>query len=257
MSASEGATETFVTEAAGVATLTIDRPRARNAIATSTMAELEQHLEALEDSDARVLVIRGAGDRAFISGGDLKDLASIRTHADATAMAKRMRSLLDRIASLSIPTVAALNGAALGGGAEVAVACDLRVAADDIAIGFNQSQLAIMPAWGGVERLIDLIGRGPALHLMLSGSRLSAADAKGLGLVDRVAPRDAFDAAAQEFAAALAAPPPSVSRAIKRTVNAYQPAHHDHTAATAIDEFATLWAAPEHWAAVEALRAAK
>lgn len=244
-----------MTEAAGVATLTINRPRARNAIALATMAQLEQHLEAVEASDARVLMIRGAGDRAFVSGGDLKDLASIRTHADATAMARRMRTLLDRIAGMSIPTVAALNGAALGGGAEVAVACDFRIAADDIVIGFNQSQLAIMPAWGGVERLIDLTGRGSALHLMLSGARVFAPDAQALGLVDRVAPRDEFDTACREFAASLAAPPPSVSRAIKRTVNAHRPARHDSTAATAIDEFARLWAAPEHWDAVDALRA--
>ena len=131
--------------------LTVDRPGARNAISLATMDALGVALDWVADASA--LVINGGGDRAFVSGGDLKDLAKLRTHDEATEMALRMRRLCDRIATFPAPVIAALNGHALGGGAEVAVAADIRVAADDVTIAFNQSRLAIMPAWGGAERL--------------------------------------------------------------------------------------------------------
>ena len=140
----------------GLAVLTIDRPHARNAISLETMGQLENALDAA--ADARALVIRGAGDRAFVSGGDLKELSALRTEEDASAMAKRMRTICDRLASFPAPVIAALNGHAFGGGAEVAVAADIRVAADDIKIAFNQVELEIMPAWGGAERLAALVG---------------------------------------------------------------------------------------------------
>ncbi|MGH3643839.1 MAG: enoyl-CoA hydratase/isomerase family protein, partial [Mycobacterium sp.] len=134
----------------GLAVITIDRPHARNAISLETMDQLA---DALDGADgARALVIKGAGEKAFVSGGDLKELALLRTEADAAAMAWKMRSVCDRIAAFPGPVLAAVNGHALGGGAEVAVAADIRIAADDVKIGFNQAALAIMPAWGGAER---------------------------------------------------------------------------------------------------------
>ncbi|MFZ3394128.1 enoyl-CoA hydratase/isomerase family protein, partial [Rhodococcus sp. 7Tela_A2] len=175
----------------GLAIVTIDRPHARNAIAPETMDQLEKVLDAA--AGARALVIRGAGDKAFVSGGDLKELAKLRTHEEAAEMARQMRAICDRIAEFPAPVVAALNGHALGGGAEVAVAADIRVAADDIRIGFNQSTLAIMPAWGGAERLASLVGRGRALMLAGSGTILRAEEAERVGLVDRVLPRETFD----------------------------------------------------------------
>src|SRR6201996_4527813 len=106
--------------AGGVAVLTVDRPAVRNAIGPATMDALESALDQVADA-ADVLVIRGGGDRAFVSGGDLKELAAIRTHEDAMAMARRMRGMLDRVAAFPIPVIAALNGHTLGGGAEVAI----------------------------------------------------------------------------------------------------------------------------------------
>ena len=126
-------TEVVLDRQESVAILTVDRPQVRNAISPATMDALERALDAAADAD--VLVIRGRGDRAFISGGDLKELAKIRTHEAAVAMALRMRRLCDRIATFPGPVIAALNGHALGGGAEVAVAADIRVAAADIRIG--------------------------------------------------------------------------------------------------------------------------
>ena len=117
-----------------------------------------------------MLVLRGGGDRAFVSGGDLKELSAIRTHDEAVGMASRMRRVLDRVASFPVPVIAALNGHALGGGAEVAIAADLRIAADDVKIGFNQVTLGIMPAWGGAERLAQTIGRSRALLAIATGA---------------------------------------------------------------------------------------
>src|SRR6201995_1263522 len=136
------------------------------------MDQLEQAIAGAEG--ALCLVIRGEGDKAFVSGGDLKELSALRTEEQAAAMAWRMRSICDQLANFPAPVVAALNGHALGGGAEVAVAADIRVAADDIKIGFNQVSLGIMPAWGGAERLAATVGRGRALLAIALGEMYDA-----------------------------------------------------------------------------------
>lgn len=223
----------------GLAVVTIDRPHARNAIAPETMDQLDKVLD--EAADARALVIRGAGDRAFVSGGDLKELAKLRTHEQAADMARQMRGICDRIANFPAPVVAALNGHALGGGAEVAVAADIRIAASDIKIGFNQVSLAIMPAWGGAERLASLVGRGRALMLAGSGSILGAEEAERFGLVDRVLPRETFEEGWRTLGRALANPS---STSIKRVMSGA-------TAEEAVDAFAHLWVADAHWEAAD------
>jgi enoyl-CoA hydratase/carnithine racemase len=223
----------------GLAVITINRPEARNAIAPLTMDQLDEALD--RSKGALALVIRGAGDRAFVSGGDLKQLATLRTEEAAAAMAERMRSVCDRIAGFPAPVVAALNGHALGGGAEVAVAADIRIAADDIRIGFNQVALEIMPAWGGAERLAALVGRGRALMLAGSGTVLTAAEAERVGLVDRVLPRATFDEGWRLLARSLANRP---AGEIKRVLDGAGPAE-------AISAFARLWVSDEHWAAAE------
>lgn len=222
-----------------LAVLTIDRPHARNAIALSTMGELEEALDAA--AQARALVITGGGDRAFVSGGDLKELSALRTHAEAAAMARRMRTICDRIAGFPAPVIAALNGHALGGGAEVAVAADIRVAADDVKIGFNQVTLGIMPAWGGAERLAHLVGRGRALMLAGSGTILGAAEAQQLGLIDRVVPRASFPDEWRSLAQSLANRP---AGEIKKVIAGATPQQ-------AIDAFAGLWVSDEHWDAAD------
>lgn len=224
----------------GLAIVTVDRPEARNAIAPATMDELDKALDTAQD--AKVLVITGSGDRAFVSGGDLKELAAIRTEGEAVAMALRMRGICDRIAAFPGPVIAALNGHALGGGAELAMAADIRVAADDIKIGFNQTALAIMPAWGGAERLAAVVGRGRALMLAGAGTLLRAADAQRLGLVDEVLPRAAFDDGWRRLARSLATP---AAGEIKRVVSGRL------SALEASQAFAQLWIADEHWEAAE------
>jgi enoyl-CoA hydratase/carnithine racemase len=223
----------------GLAVVTIDRPHARNAISLETMGQLEKALDAADG--ARALVLTGAGDRAFVSGGDLKELSALRTEDDASNMAFRMRSICDRIAAFDGPTIAALNGHALGGGAEFAVAADIRLAADDIKIGFNQSALEIMPAWGGAERLAKLVGYSRALLLAGTGAILDVAEAERIGLVDKVLPRASFDDDWRGLARALASRPAGEIKRVMKGV----------TTTEAVAAFARLWVSDEHWAAAE------
>jgi enoyl-CoA hydratase len=223
----------------GLAVITINRPHARNAIAPQTMDQLGQAIVGAKG--ALCLVIRGEGDKAFVSGGDLKELSALRTEEQAAAMAWRMRSLCDELANFPAPVVAALNGHALGGGAEVAVAADIRVAAHDIKIGFNQVSLEIMPAWGGAERLATLVGRGRALMLAGTGAILTADQAERVGLVDRVLPRATFETEWRSLARALANRP---AGDIKRVISGVP-------ASEAVAAFASLWVSDEHWAAAD------
>jgi enoyl-CoA hydratase/carnithine racemase len=238
----------------GLAVITIDRPEVRNAIGFATVDELHDALARVEDSPAAVTVLTGGGDRAFVSGGDLKELAAVRTHAEATEMAGSVRDVLDRLSQLPMPVLAAMNGHALGGGAEVAVAADIRIAASDIRIGFSQVTLGIMPAWGGIERLVNLVGRSRALLAITSGTQYDATAAHAMGLVDLVIPREMFDAEWQAIAGRMATLAPGAARSMKAVVAAAAPAVRHDTRAAAIDHFAHLWAAPAHWDAVDAMQ---
>ncbi|MET8653061.1 enoyl-CoA hydratase/isomerase family protein [Nocardia aurea] len=223
----------------GLAVITINRPEARNAIAPATMDELEKAIDAA--GEARALVLTGGGDKAFVSGGDLKELAKLRTEEQAADMAWRMRGICDRLAAFPGPVIAALNGHALGGGAEVSVAADIRIAAHDIKIGFNQVSLAIMPAWGGAERLSRLVGPGRAIMLAGSGEILDAASAERLGLIDRVLPRQEFDKGWRALAKSLATVPAGEVKRVVRGVSEQE----------AVQAFARLWVSDEHWAAAD------
>jgi enoyl-CoA hydratase len=223
----------------GLAVITIDRPQARNAISLETMDQLDKALDGAEGAEA--LVLTGAGDKAFVSGGDLKELSTLRTESEASAMAFRMRTICDRIAGFPTPTIAALNGHALGGGAEFAVAADIRLAADDIKIGFNQVTLAIMPAWGGAERLVALVGYSKALLLAGTGTVLDAAEAQRVGLIDRVLPRASFDDEWRSIARLLASRPAGEIKTVMRGA----------TTTEAVSAFARLWVSDEHWSAAD------
>jgi enoyl-CoA hydratase len=152
-----------------------------------------------------------------------------------------MRSICDRIAGFPAPTIAALNGHALGGGAEVAVAADIRLAADDIKIGFNQVALEIMPAWGGAERLVELVGFSKALLLAGTGMILTAEDASRSGLIEHVLPRASFDQGWRSIARSLAKRPAGEIKRVMRGV----------TTTEAVAAFARLWVSDEHWAAAD------
>jgi len=234
----------------GVAVLSIDRPEARNALATQTMRELDQALEVVAAGEARVLVIRGAGERAFCAGGDLKELEHMRSAEAASSMARSMRATLDRLPQMSIPVIAGVNGDAFGGGAEVAVACDIRVAAAHARIGFAQITLGLMPAWGASERLTALVGRGRALTMLLSGRTMTAQEAHQQGLVEEVFPSEAFDERLRALALAIAAAPPAAVAGIKASVNAVRPHRNPELAEATVEAFTRTWTDPAHWTAV-------
>lgn len=236
-------------EDGGVAVVVVDRPEARNAVSAAVADGLDRAVDAISASGARVAVLTGGGDRAFISGGDLKELAALRTLDEARAMATRVRAVLDRVAALPIPVIAALNGDAYGGGGEVALAADIRVAAADVRVGFTQIQLGIMPAWGGIERLARLVGRGRAMYLLTSGTVLAGDDLRSWGLVEEVVPRADFAARWRELAAQLAAAPSAALAGIKAVTDAAVPWTNPASADLAVDAFAATWVAPEHWEA--------
>jgi enoyl-CoA hydratase len=233
------------------AVVVIDRPGAQNAISRPTMEQLDAALEEVAASPARVVALRGAGERVFVSGGDLKELAAIRTAEEAQAMALRMRGLLDRLSRMPVPVIGALNGHAFGGGCEVAMACDFRLAADDVRLAFNQVDLAIMPAWGGIERLEAVVGRGRALYLLTTGLPVDAATAAAWGLVEVVVPRAEFEARLTELLERVARAPREALVGIKAAVEASRPSARPDLARTATASFAATWVGNAHWEAVE------
>lgn len=240
--------------AGAIGTIMVDRPETSNSLNQEAMTAIDAALAAAHGSDLHAVFIRGGGERAFISGGDLNELESNRGVEFARSMALSMRATLDRIPALEMPVVALLNGHAIGGGAEVAVACDFRVAADDVRIGFTQARLGLMPAWGGIERLTALVGRGKALALLTTGRTLAAAQAREWGLIEEVVPRAEFEARAASLAAELALVPSPVLAAIKRAAGAVQPYASPDLARSATDEFAQAWVDSAHWEAAERMK---
>src|SRR5665213_266249 len=243
--------------AGNTAEVVIDNPATRNAISIPVMKALDEALTAIEASPARAVVLKGAGERVFVSGGDLKDLDSLRDFDSAEAMAIRMRGLLDRIATFPVPVICALNGDAYGGGAEIAMACDFRIAAANIHLGFNQISLAITPAWGGIERLATLIGRSRALYLILTGRILEGQELWEWGLVEELVEREHFDDRCAAVARFVADLPEDVVTGIRSIVRFVEPSIHPNTASTAVASFARTWIAEEHWKAVEVQQEAR
>lgn len=244
------------TEENGVLTVTLRRPEKRNAMNRPLIAELARTFTRWgEREDVVVAVLTGAGDKAFASGGDVKELSILRDEAETLAFADETRAALDTIRRFPVPVVAALNGDALGGGAELALACDLRIAAAHARIGFLQGRLNIATAWGGGTDLLQLLGSARALSLLCTAEALDAPRALGLGLIDAVAPAaEGFGAFGASFVAHLAAQKPQVMRAFKSLAIAHR------SGATAADmalvesrAFARTWVHADHWAAVDAM----
>jgi enoyl-CoA hydratase/carnithine racemase len=171
-----------------IAVVTIDRPAVRNALSALVVAELDAALTALRDDDSvGVVVFTGAGDRAFVAGADIGEL---KDYTPRTALESDLQRLFDRIEEFPKPTIAAVNGAALGGGCELAMACDIRVAADSARFALPETNLAVLPGAGGTQRLARLVGTGRAIELILTGRLADAGEALAMGLVTSVVPAD-------------------------------------------------------------------
>jgi enoyl-CoA hydratase/carnithine racemase len=206
---------------AGVATITIDRPEALNALNIETLEALQDAIEEAEDRDARVLVFTGAGDDAFIAGADIQYMRDLSVEG-AYEYASMGHDLIDDIKSYPGPAIAAINGYAFGGGAELALGCDLRVASEQAVIGQTEINLGIVPGWGGTQRLPKLVGDEIARRLVFFGERVDASDAHEIGLVGEVVAHDELDDHVQEIAEELAAKPSFALAAAKESINMYE-----------------------------------
>jgi enoyl-CoA hydratase len=202
-----------------VAVVTISRPRVLNAMNAATLEELRHAiLELGRDDEVRAVILTGAGDRAFIAGADINEIAT-RTPIDGRAFALTGQHVFDLVENIGKPVIAAINGYALGGGCELAMACTLRIAADTAKIGLPEITLGIIPGYAGTQRLSRLVGKAKALELVLTGTPVTAAEAERIGLVNRVVPAATLMAVAGELAQQLAAQAPIAARFIIDAIN--------------------------------------
>jgi enoyl-CoA hydratase len=183
--------ETLIVETRdGVATVTVNRPEKLNALSDRVMEELDAAFAALGTAaDVRGVILTGTGEKAFVAGADIGELAT-QSPVEGRARSVRGQKVLDRIERLGKPVVAAVNGFALGGGCELALACHVRVASENARLGTPEVKLGIMCGYGGTQRLPRLVGKGRALEMLLTGEMVDAQEALRIGLVNRVVPKD-------------------------------------------------------------------
>ena len=231
----------------GVEILTIDRQGAGNSISGGLTTELLETLERLTtDPTLHAVVITGAGDKFFCTGGDVKEYRTIDTAEALNDHFDRTRRAMDLIEALPCPVIAAVNGYALGGGAEILLCCDHRVADARAEIGWPQSRLGIIPAWNGIDRLVRDCGPRVAARLMMTGARINAAEALQLGIIDQVAEADGALEAALAHAALLETAAPMALRATKQVIKATGTMESAAVRALQRALFPDLWFSADH-----------
>jgi enoyl-CoA hydratase len=205
------------TDRVGVVLVTLNRPEVLNALDYATLGELVDALESLDSKESvRCVVITGAGDRAFAAGADIKEMAEA---TPVTLSVANNFARWERLKRIRLPLIAAVRGFALGGGCELAMACDMVIAADDATFGQPEIKIGIMPGAGGTQRLTRALGKARAMELILTGRNLSAREAYERGLVSEIVAREETLPAALALAAEIAALPPLAVRAAKEAVN--------------------------------------
>jgi enoyl-CoA hydratase len=203
-----------------VATITINREKVRNALNAATRAELFAALHEVEADDGlRVVIITGAGDKAFVAGADINELRALPSATLARQDSQHAHEVGLYMAEMSKIVIAAINGFALGGGCELAMSCDIRLAADTARLGQPEINLGIMPGWGGTQRLTRLVGPGMSKLLNLTGELISAEEALRIGLVERVYPAAELMDGARAMARLIASKAPLAVAAIKQAIN--------------------------------------
>jgi len=202
--------------------LTINRPEKMNAISAELTDEMERFLDEVEkDDELRVLVITGAGDKAFVAGADINELVD-RDGKTGRKVSRERQEIFSRIENLHVPVIAAVNGYALGGGLELALACSIRVCSDKAQFGAPEVKLGIIPGDGGTQRLPRLVGLGRAMEMILTGDFIDAQEAYRIGLVNHVFPHDELLNKAMELAQKIAKRPPLAVMYAKEAVNRSQ-----------------------------------
>lgn len=201
-----------------VGIVTLNRPKALNALNSAVIAELSAMLDNIEASDVRCLIINGAGEKAFVAGADVEEMRRL-TPEQAKTFSETGNALMGKLERFPVPTIAAVGGYALGGGLELALACDIRISADSAVYGMPETSLGILPGYGGVQRLVRTIGVSKAKKLVFTCERLSAEAAYGLGLVDAVVTSENLLKASFELAEKISANAPAGVKAAKLVAN--------------------------------------
>jgi len=234
----------------------IQRPEKRNALSREVLRSIASAFsQHADDASLKAAVLTGAGDKSFAAGGDLVDLASIRTLEGAAKMADDAKAALDEIRRFPVPVIAALNGDAMGGGAELAMACDFRVAASHARIGFVQGRLNLSTAWGGGIDLMHRVGAGAALRILCRSELFASDEALALGLIDASAhPGQALRECVAEFLEPLLRQAPQVLRAFKGLAHGVR-SGRSRAELDSLETrlFAQTWVHEDHWAAAEKL----
>jgi len=203
----------------GIATITLNRPEALNAFSKEVVEEVLNAVDdAGTDEDVRVLILTGAGDRAFSAGADIKSMVGMNS-LKARELSFMGEKLCLALENLEKPVIAALNGYALGGGLEVAMSCDLRIASESSRMGQTEINIGLIPGWGGTQRLTRLIGRTKAKEMVFTGKMIDAKTAEQLGIVNLVVPADKFRDAVRQFALELASKAPVAIKVAKALIN--------------------------------------
>jgi enoyl-CoA hydratase len=204
----------------GIVTVTISRPQKRNALNRATRTELRSVLEEIRSSkELRILIITGAGQDAFIAGADIPEMKEMNQWDMMDYLSTLSQQLYTDFGNLEIPVIAMINGYCFGGGLELALACDIRIASEDASFGQPEIRLGIMPGGGATQRLPGLVGPAIAKELMFTGRIIDAQEALRIGLVNRVVPKDTLKEAVWELARDIAKKSPIALKLIKRSVN--------------------------------------
>src|SRR5918993_2454545 len=229
----------------GVAVVTMNRPQALNAFNSEQLDLLGAAFHALsQDRSVRVVILTGAGDRAFAAGADIKEMVDL-TPAGGMAFGRKGQALTSAIERLPQPVIAAVNGYAFGGGCELAIACDIRLASENARFAQPEVGLGIPPGWGGTQRLPRLVGPGIAAEMIYSGRQVNAQEALRIGLVNAVHPLDQLMGAARELAAQIAKNSPTAVRAAKRLIAMAFTSELGAGLAAEVASFAAAFAAPD------------
>ncbi len=231
---------TLYEKSGGIATVTINRPGALNALNAETILEISARLnDAGNDRNVKVIVITGSGDRAFCAGADLTVMKDTNSYK-AMHLSLVGQKLTSEIEQIGKPVVAAINGYALGGGLEVAMACDLRIASENAKLGQPEVNVGLIPGWGGTQRLPRLVGKGIAKEMILVGSQIDAGRAEQLGLVNKVVPLQELKATVEAIAAQLMSKPPIALELAKQLVNKSTETHLNVGMASEAEAFGVL-----------------
>lgn len=212
-------TNVLLEKKGNIAVATINRPKALNALNSQVLEDLNELVDLVNaDEEIRALVLTGAGEKAFVAGADIGEMSTL-TKAEGEAFGKKGNDVFRKLETMPIPTIAAINGFALGGGCELSMSCDIRICADTAVFGQPEVGLGITPGFGGTQRLARLVSPGMAKQLIYTARNIKADEALRIGLVNAVYPAEELMAAAEKMAATIAANAPIAVRACKKAIN--------------------------------------